>query len=562
MFFRKLKLLLIFTLLYQSPCNSKSNSLNELNSRYLSNYFSGIVAYENKNNTEALKFFKSSKILINKHDSYLKRYIYSLVLEGKVQQATNELKQNFGKNNSDFFEAYLLISLDYLKKGNFEKSNNYILKTQKFINKDRISIAIHETLKQYFYVFENNKILKEKKILGNLSLISEAFQRCYLGDSKTDIYFLQLINDQEADYSRYIYFYISYLINNKRLEEAKKITDELDYLNSTLLNAQGKKWIDQNKLNEFNKIFSCKNQKDVVSEFLFLIANLYSSQNDYEKSNFYLNISHFLNPKFKFNLSLMAENYYLNKNYLKAKKIFNNFEEKNELYYWYRIKKNAQIISMEKSKEEGLDYINSEFDKIKKPNIKMIFDIANFNRSVKKYKRAITYYDELISIINKENSEVYANILYRRGGSHERLKNYQKSDEDLFKAIEINPNDAYTLNYLAYSWLERDYKIDEAIMFLEEAYSLESNDPYIIDSIGWAYYLVDDFLKAENYLRRAVELMPNDPIVNDHYGDILWKLNRKIQARYFWKNVMNLKETEDEMKKNIRDKLLKGLTNS
>ena len=562
MFFRKLKLLLIFTLLYQSPCNSKSNSLNELNSRYLANYFSGIVAYENKNNTEALKFFKSSKILINKHDSYLKRYIYSLVLEGKVQQATNELKQNFGKNNSDFFEAYLLISLDYLKKGNFEKSNNYILKTQKFINKDRISIAIHETLKQYFYVFENNKILKEKKILGNLSLISEAFQRCYLGDSKTDIYFLQLINDQEADYSRYIYFYISYLINNKRLEEAKKITDELDYLNSTLLNAQGKKWIDQNKLNEFNKIFSCKNQKDVVSEFLFLIANLYSSQNDYEKSNFYLNISHFLNPKFKFNLSLMAENYYLNKNYLKAKKIFNNFEEKNELYYWYRIKKNAQIISMEKSKEEGLDYINSEFDKIKKPNIKMIFDIANFNRSVKKYKRAITYYDELISIINKENSEVYANILYRRGGSHERLKNYQKSDEDLFKAIEINPNDAYTLNYLAYSWLERDYKIDEAIMFLEEAYSLESNDPYIIDSIGWAYYLVDDFLKAENYLRRAVELMPNDPIVNDHYGDILWKLNRKIQARYFWKNVMNLKETEDEMKKNIRDKLLKGLTNS
>ena len=562
MFFRKLKLLLIFTLLYQSPCNSKSNSLNELNSRYLANYFSGIVAYENKNNTEALKFFKSSKILINKHDSYLKRYIYSLVLEGKVQQATNELKQNFGKNNSDFFEAYLLISLDYLKKGNFEKSNNYILKTQKFINKDRISIAIHETLKQYFYVFENNKILKEKKILGNLSLISEAFQRCYLGDQKTDIYFLQLINDQEADYSRYIYFYISYLINNKRLEEAKKITDELDYLNSTLLNAQGKKWIDQNKLNEFNKIFSCKNQKDVVSEFLFLIANLYSSQNDYEKSNFYLNISHFLNPKFKFNLSLMAENYYLNKNYLKAKKIFNNFEEKNELYYWYRIKKNAQIISMEKSKEEGLDYINSEFDKIKKPNIKMIFDIANFNRSVKKYKRAITYYDELISIINKENSEVYANILYRRGGSHERLKNYQKSDEDLFKAIEINPNDAYTLNYLAYSWLERDYKIDEAIMFLEEAYSLESNDPYIIDSIGWAYYLVDDFLKAENYLRRAVELMPNDPIVNDHYGDILWKLNRKIQARYFWKNVMNLKETEDEMKKNIRDKLLKGLTNS
>jgi len=56
--------------------------------------------------------------------------------------------------------------------------------------------------------------------------------------------------------------------------------------------------------------------------------------------------------------------------------------------------------------------------------------------------------------------------------------------------------------------------------------------------------------------------MPEDPIVNDHYGDILWKLDRKIQARYFWKSVLNLKETKKDMKKNIRDKLIEGLKNS
>ena len=56
--------------------------------------------------------------------------------------------------------------------------------------------------------------------------------------------------------------------------------------------------------------------------------------------------------------------------------------------------------------------------------------------------------------------------------------------------------------------------------------------------------------------------MPEDPIVNDHYGDILWMLNRKIQARYFWANVLNLEETEDEMKKKIKDKLIEGLANS
>ena len=97
---------------------------------------------------------------------------------------------------------------------------------------------------------------------------------------------------------------------------------------------------------------------------------------------------------------------------------------------------------------------------------------------------------------------------------------------------------------------------------LEKAYKAKSNDPYIIDSIGWAYYLVEDYVKAEIFLKRAVELMPEDPIVNDHYADILWKLNRKIQARYFWQNVLNLKETEEEMKKVIENKLIEGLIKS
>ena len=100
------------------------------------------------------------------------------------------------------------------------------------------------------------------------------------------------------------------------------------------------------------------------------------------------------------------------------------------------------------------------------------------------------------------------------------------------------------------------------MQMLKKAYDLRSNDPYIIDSIGWGHYMIGDFAKAESFLKRAVELMPNDPIVNDHYGDILWKLDRKIQARYFWTSVLSLKDTEDKMKKDINIKLIEGLKNS
>ena len=139
--------------------------------------------------------------------------------------------------------------------------------------------------------------------------------------------------------------------------------------------------------------------------------------------------------------------------------------------------------------------------------------------------------------------------IFRRGGSYERLRKFEKSDEDLLKSLEINPNDAYVLNYLAYSWLERNYKIDTAIEMLERAYKQKENDPYIIDSVGWGYYLVDDLVKAEKFMKRAIELMPNDPIVNDHYGDILWKLDRKIQAKILLESVLNLKIQKKHEKK-------------
>ena len=191
----------------------------------------------------------------------------------------------------------------------------------------------------------------------------------------------------------------------------------------------------------------------------------------------------------------------------------------------------------------------------------MVFDIANFYKNSKNYENAIKHYTEIITSLSDE-SEIKSDLLYRRGGSYERLGNYKKADEDLLLSLKIKPDEAYVLNYLAYSWLERDYQIDEAIEMLKKAYALRNDDPYIIDSIGWAFYLIDDYVEAEKYIKRAVELMPEDPTVNDHYGDILWKLDRKIQARYFWNNVLSFDDTDDDLRKKITTKIVEGLKNS
>ena len=558
MLFKKINLIYILVLLYQTPLYSKSTSSNDIDSKNLSKYFSGIVAFQNKDNSKALDYFNSSKILLNKHDPYLKRYVYSLVLANKIPQAINVIKSNKDKKDLNFFDAHLLLILDYLNKNQMEQAYEYLINLNNFEEADRFDLAILESLKEYIYVFKENKILENKKDFGKLSIISEAFQRCYLNDKGTDEYFLNLINDVEADYTRYNFFLLSYLIENDRIADIRNITRKIDYVNSTLLLSQGKSWIENGDAKNLIKVFSCFNANDIVSEFLFLVSNLYSSQDNFERSNFFLNLSSFLNPKFIYNFSLVAENQYFNEEYKKVKKTIKRFKKEDNFYYWYRVKKQAQIIAKQRSKKESLNYITAEFNKIEKPNDKILFDIANFYKNSKEYKEAIKYYTKIIETLD-DNSEIKQDLLYRRGGSFERIGEYAKADRDLLHSIKINPNDAYVLNYLAYSWLERDFKINEAIKMLEKAYSLKNNDPYIIDSIGWAYYLINDFPKAEKFLKRAVELMPHDPIVNDHYGDILWKLDRKIQARYFWANVLKMDDAEKKIIDSINIKMIKGL---
>ena len=59
---------------------------------------------------------------------------------------------------------------------------------------------------------------------------------------------------------------------------------------------------------------------------------------------------------------------------------------------------------------------------------------------------------------------------------------------------------------------------------LEKANQLKSNDPYIIDSLGWALFKLKRFEESKEYLQLALRLMPADPIVNDHYGDVFGKM--------------------------------------
>ena len=549
---------LVILFLYQTSVLSKTTDEKDFNPKYLSNYLSAKISYSNQNNEDSVKYFNSSKSIINKHEGYLKEYVFALVLNGEIQKAINQIKLNKDLASSDFFEADLLLLIGNFKNKKFKKNLELLNNIKRFQNQSRYNYIIYETLYSYNDLFLN-KILKinSNKNFGKLTIINNALQFCYLNKPETKSKFINLINSKEGDYSRYLFFYLNYIISNDEIDSAIQISQTLDEIGNNLLISQSKTWIKDSNYNKIKEIFSCQRESDLISEFFFLISNFYLINEDFEKSNFYLNLSNYLNPKFYFNLTDLVENYLENENYNIAKSLLNKFDKKDLVYYWYKLKKIAQIISREQNSQQSLNYIEKKFNNYSDPSLKMLFDMGNIYKKNNEFKKSIKLYSLVLKKLDK-SSDSYAEILYRRGGSHERVGDYLNSDKDLIKSLSLKPDDPYVMNYLAYGWLERNYKIDEAVAMLNKAYQKKKNDPYIIDSVGWGHYLIEDYVNAEKFLQKAIELMPKDPIVNDHYGDVLWKLNRKLQAKYYWESAFNSGEANDELKENISIKLLKG----
>ncbi len=559
---KKLKLILfVIFYIYQTSVFSKATDGNDFNPKYLSSYLSAIILQNNQNSDDSIKHFNSAKDLINKHPEYLKKYITTLVVNGEVKKSINIIKQNKNKNNSKFFEANLLLLIDGFKKKKFKKNIILLNELKSYREYSNYHYIIYEVLNSYNDLFLTKKLKSPNNNLGKLSLINQAFQYCYLNKLDTDLKFIDLVNSEDGDYTRYLFFYLNNLIKKKDFETVNKVSNSINDLNSNLLILQSKHWINNSNFNKFNDFFSCENEADILGEFFFLISNFLASEQNYEKSNFYSNISNYLNPKFYFNLSHLISNYFESEKYDTARKLLESFIKEDEIYYWYKLKKISQIIFVEEGSDKSLSFIESNFKNNSDPSIKIIYDMANIYKQNKEFKKSIKYYSLLLKKLNNK-SEEYADVLYKRGSSYERIGDDLNSDKDLIKSLKIKPNDPYVLNYLGYSWLERNYKIKEAISMLNKAYNKKENDPFIIDSVGWGYYLVGDYINAEIFLRKAIQLMPKDPIVNDHYGDILWKLNRKIQAKYYWESAIKSEDVEDSMKENLSKKLLKGLNES
>ena len=177
--------------------------------------------------------------------------------------------------------------------------------------------------------------------------------------------------------------------------------------------------------------------------------------------------------------------------------------------------------------------------------------LADFYRVEKKFELAISLYDEMI---NERQDDLW-NIFYRRGICYERLGQWDKAEKDFLTSLDIKPDSANVLNYLAYGWVEREIRLDQSLQMLEAAYKANPESYYIIDSLAWAHFKKNNLNEASRLMEMVIDMAPGEAISLDHLGDIYYAMNRKREAIHFWQQALELAEPEDEIEENVQSKL-------
>ena len=149
----------------------------------------------------------------------------------------------------------------------------------------------------------------------------------------------------------------------RELIPAKILVDKSRGLhNSNLLIRHAENFINSGKSKKIINFFSCQNPKDSIAEIFYVIANLYSTEQNYQLSNFYLKISLFLNDKFTQNKVLLAENLFHQKKYDISKKIYNSIKSIVTVYSWYASRSLAIILSETEGTKYSTSYLEKEFN--------------------------------------------------------------------------------------------------------------------------------------------------------------------------------------------------------
>ena len=486
---------------------NKNNNIELLENAFWANIYMGNI-------NRSLKIISEVELLSDEHDQkFLYPTIVELIRRNELSSAV-EISNLLGLEKHNIFTKNMLQTWDYVFKN---QKSNAITKLQNYIN------STEKNSDLYFFLKVQNLMIYA--YFDEYSETIEAFE--------------ELQKHVKIIPSRY---YINI---------AKIIYDKID-------EKKAKSFLIQNLPENLDLDFVLENlpKKDIFDPLKLLTNVFFECGYIIAKSEGFLKSI----PQFWFSL-------HLDENNQSARLILSSFfsevdhddialeilkNNKNKSPSWII---SEFEISYIQEKKGNIDLAISTIEKISnetKFKNKALLRISNIYRRKNDYKKSMEFLEK-IDLSKIKSPEVY----YYKSLNLVLLKDWENAIESFDILLKNYPNNPEISNFVGYTLVDRNIRLDEGIDLINFAVSKEPQNGFFLDSLGWAFFKLNDFRKAIIYLERAIELEPQEMEITDHLGDAYFKVGRQQEAKLVWERALSLNGDKSLLEK-IKKKLDKN----
>jgi len=294
---------------------------------------------------------------------------------------------------------------------------------------------------------------------------------------------------------------------------------------------------------------------DGVAEILFTMGSIMMAGDVAQDAVAYFQMALYIKPDFAMTMLTLGDAYSEMQQYARSSEIYARVPKESPFYLsaQLHIAMNQDLLG---DRDGSLARLNAMAKQLPQ-NVDVHVARGDLLRKYERYSEAVDSYTRVIAIIGEPKPRQWP-LFFARGVAYERLQEWANAEKDFRKALELNPNQPDVLNYLAYGWLERGENKQEAKTMLEAAVKARPNDPQILDSMGWALYLLGNYEEAVYFLERSLEKLPHDATINSHLGDAYWQVGRKTEARFQWERSLSF-QPDSALTEALNKKLKEGL---
>ena len=508
--------------------------------------------YANKHKIQTLPYHKTEKI-----SSYSSKYLianYS-ISKGDYKTVNKILNNDFGNT-----ELLKLRFFSNLVSGHFttankisnlitsDKNKNYLYLLPKYIlniknNRIRENSTIFQDnhilygfknldylINLWFQVKESKSSFDFNKSLKNISLHELLILENFYDNTKLNkiadfIYYNNLLNPNDYLFLAGFYF------RQNNLEKFK------DIIKTKVSNQFNKQLITKNFLLK-NDIFSQKpNLPVILSSKLYNIAINDNKAGDKSKSiqKILLETSIFLCPEMDIAKYSLAEIYNSEKLPYIALEKLNTISDKS----YFFLPRNLKKLSIKKKiiKRDVYNKLLFQSLEIWPENESLLYELADYYKIKKEYEKSLKTYEKLIKNFGENDR-----LLFLYASNLDKLNKWEDAKNLFLKLLKKNPEDTYTLNYISYRLSLRDEELGYALKLIKKALTLDPENGYFLDTIGWVEFKRKNFKNSVFYLEKATSILPNSAEVLDHLGDCYFKLGRKKEAIYQWERALKYED--------------------